>query len=253
MEVSLKDKIKTIFKLMKNKNQNENLNEIIKRLIDATQKNLLKALKPKLEVISLKENMLLSDALEIIKKYNYTKYPVLGEDGEFIGIFYLRDLLKNLEKINELTVRKLTKPAITIPYNYNILQALEFLRSKRVSMAFVINENGIIIGIITIEDLVEEIVGDIKGEYEILDIIKVSDDEYRISGGLSFDEFLNFIRENFNVDLEVEINASTIAGFVMDKLGKIPVVGDKITIGNFIIEVIETDGYRIKLLRLKRK
>lgn len=98
MEVSLKDKIKTIFKLVKNKNQTENVNEIIKRLIDATQKNLLKALKPKLEVISLKENMLLSDALEIIKKYNYTKYPVLDEDGEFIGIFYLRDLLKNLEK-----------------------------------------------------------------------------------------------------------------------------------------------------------
>jgi len=253
MEASLKDKIKTIFNLVRNKNQTENVNEIVKRLIDATQKNLLKALKPKLEIVSLKENMLLSDALEIIKKYNYTKYPVLGENGEFIGIFYLRDLLKNLERINELTVRKLTKPAISIPYNYNILQALEFLRNKRVSMAFVINENGIIIGIITIEDLVEEIVGDIKGEYEVLDIVKISEDEYRISGSLSFDEFLNFIKENFNVELEIESNASTISGFVMNNLNRIPVVGDKITIGNFIIEVIETDGYRVKFLKFRKK
>lgn len=253
MEVSLKDKIKTIFKLVRNKNQNENLNEIIKRLMDATQKNLLKVLKPKLEVISLKENMLLSDALEIIKKYNYTKYPVLGENGEFIGIFYLRDLLKNLEKVNELTVRKLTKPAISIPYNYNILQALEFLRNKRVSMAFVIDENGIIIGIITIEDLIEEIVGDIKGEYEILDIVKISDSEYRISGSLSFDEFLNFVKENFNLELEIESNVSTVAGFVLNNLNKVPTVGDKIIIGDLIIEVIEIDGYRIKFLKVRKK
>ncbi len=226
--------------------------KIIEKVIKASEKSVLNAMKPKSDIITLNENMLLSDVHEIIKNYNYTKYPVLDKEGNFIGIFYIRDFIRNLDRIYELTVRKLTKPPIYIPYNYNIFQAIEFLREKRISIALVIDEHGMVIGMITMEDLVEEIVGDIKGEYEISNIVKISDDEYKVLASISIDEFLEFWEKTFNTKIELDSDFDTLSGLIIQKLKRMPKVGDKIKFDGLIFEVIDVDGYRIKFLKVKR-
>ncbi|MEO0219982.1 MAG: CBS domain-containing protein, partial [candidate division WOR-3 bacterium] len=177
---------------------------------------------------------------------------VIDEEGNFIGIFYIRDFIRNLDKMYELTVRKLTKPPVYIPYNYNIFQAIEFLREKRISIALVIDEHGTVIGMVTMEDLVEEIVGDIKGEYETSNIIKISEEEYKIAGNISIDEFLEFLKEKFNIQISIEDDINTLSGFIMRKIKKMPKIGDKIKIGHLLLEIIEVEGYRIKFVRLKK-
>jgi len=246
--------LRLLIKIHKALKTNDKIKKFINNLIEANKKNLLRVMKSSSEIIKLNENMLVSSAIEFIKKYNYTKYPVVNEKGEFIGIVYIRDIIKNFEDINEITIRKITKPAIYIPYNYSVLKAIEFLKEKRVSIAFVIDQNGRVIGMITMEDLIEEIVGDIKGEYEVMDIIKISENEYKISGSVSIDEFIDFINREFKINLKLEIddNINTISGLISKHLNKVPKVGDKVKLDGFIFEIIEVENYKIKLLKLRK-
>ncbi|MEO0202595.1 MAG: CBS domain-containing protein [candidate division WOR-3 bacterium] len=252
MESSLSSKLKLAIKILGNLNEIKKVEDIIENIVNLTNRNLTRVMKPKSDIITLKENMLLSDAYKIFKEHNYTKYPVIDDKGNFVGIFYIRDFIRNFDKMYELTVRKLTKPAIYIPYNYNIFQAIKFLREKRISIALIIDEHGTVIGMVTMEDLVEEIVGDIKGEYETLDIVKVSDDEYIIAGNMPINEFLKFLENRFNIELKVDEDINTLSGFIIKKNNKMPKVGDKINIGNLLSEIIEVEGYRIKSIRLKK-
>ncbi|MEO0144582.1 MAG: CBS domain-containing protein [candidate division WOR-3 bacterium] len=252
MEGSLSSKLKFAIKILGNLGEIKKVEDVIENVINLKDKSVLRVMKPRADIITLKENMLLSDAYEIIKKYNYTKFPVIDEEGNFIGIFYIRDFIRNLDKMYELTVRKLTKPPVYIPYNYNIFQAIEFLREKRISIALVIDEHGTVIGMVTMEDLVEEIVGDIKGEYETSNIIKISEEEYKIAGNISIDEFLEFLKEKFNIQISIEDDINTLSGFIMRKIKKMPKIGDKIKIGHLLLEIIEVEGYRIKFVRLKK-
>lgn len=254
MEGSLSQKLSFILKIFRYAKKDKQFAKLIKNIIKLNETNLLKAMKPKSSIITLNENSLLSFAYERIKDLNYTKYPVVNDDGEFIGIFYIRDLIRNIDKMNEITIRKLTKPAHYIPYSYSIINAIEFLREKRVSIALVVDENSMVIGMITMEDLLEEIVGDIKNEYEFSNIVRISDNEYKISTSIFIDEFSEFIRENFSINLEVDtdISYNTLSGLLLEKLGKIPKVGDTIKLDGFVFEILEIDGYNIKTVRMKK-
>lgn len=254
MEGSLGKRLSFILKIFRYAKKDKRFAKLIRNLIKLTETNLLKAMKPKSSIITLNENNLLSFAYEKIRDLNYTKYPVVNDDSEFVGIFYIRDLIRNIDKMNETTIRKLTKPAHYIPYSYSIIDAIEFLREKRVSIALVVDENGMVIGMVTMEDLLEEIVGDIKNEYEFLDIVRISDDEYKISSSISIDEFSEFIKENFSVNIEIEPNSTyaTLSGLLLEKLGKVPKVGDTIELDGFVFEILEIDGYKIKTVRMKK-
>jgi CBS domain containing-hemolysin-like protein len=159
-------------------------------------------------------------------------------------------MLKQLrEDHNSLPIRELVRPAYFVPETKKLDDLLREIRQKRTHMAIVVDEYGSVAGLVTIEDLVEEIVGDIQDEYDREENLyeQVTQFEYIFDAKINLDEF----NELMDTDLENE-DYDTLGGFLLGQLDKIPVAGDTITYKNLIFTVLTTRGLRITKVRVER-
>ena len=177
-------------------------------------------------------------------------------------------LIRGLEEGNyldimEINAKKLAKPAEFIPFNFTILEAIEILRDKRIPIALVVDEFGVVIGMVTMEDLVEEIVGDIRQSYQGLLYRKLDEESdtiaYQVDARISIDEFLQFLEREFGIsvsDEEVGEDVNTLAGLILKELGRLPQNGEKVNIpllDGLEIVIKDVDRKRIKSVILKKK
>lgn len=246
---------------------------ILRNLVRADSMPVIRAMTPRVDMKYVRDDTPIEEVLQIFKKYAYTKYPVLEKDsGDFIGILYIKDvflrLIRGLEEGNyldimEINAKKLAKPAEFIPFNFTILEAIEILRDKRIPIALVVDEFGVVIGMVTMEDLVEEIVGDIRQSYQGLLYRKLDEESdtiaYQVDARISIDEFLQFLEREFGIsvsDEEVGEDVNTLAGLILKELGRLPQNGEKVNIpllDGLEIVIKDVDRKRIKSVILKKK
>ena len=145
----------------------------------------------------------------------------------------------------------MTRPVLFIPESKSLEELLDEFQAKRVHLAVVIDEYGGVSGIVTIEDLLEEIVGEIRDEFDVNEDISVmkpvGNNQYLIDARMSIDQ----LNEDLNSSVEND-GFDTVGGFVFDRMGKIPVVGDTVTYDGIRIEVLSTVGRRLRTLRVTR-
>ncbi len=246
---------------------------ILNNLVRADSMPVIRAMTPRVDMKYVRDDTPVEEVLQIFKKYAYTKYPVLEKDsGDFIGILYIKDvflrLIRGLEEGNyldimEINAKKLAKPAEFIPFNFTILEAIEILREKRIPIALVVDEFGVVIGMVTMEDLVEEIVGDIRQSYQGYLYRRLEEESdtiaYQVDARISIDEFLQFIRKEFGINIsdeEVGEDVNTLAGLILKELGRLPGNGEKVNIpllDSLEIMINDVDRKRIKSVILKKK
>jgi len=171
----------------------------------------------------------------------------------FIGILNVKDYMavgKNLDKRRFMNL--LTQP-LFVPESAEAYKVLKFFREKRLHFCVVVNEYGSIEGIITPHDILENLIGDIPAEGEKYepDIFVRDDKSFLVSGDASV-EILDSIFENYQTNLE-DVEYTTVAGFVLSKIDKIPQVGDKVEFNNYIIEIVDIDGKRIDKILIRKK
>jgi len=167
-----------------------------------------------------------------------------------VGMIYAKDLLRSLAaQERPATLRALARPAFFIPESKHVDELLGELRRQRVHIAIVVDEYGGTAGLVTIEDLLEEIVGEIEDEYDRNEatVERLGDDEAIVDARASID----LLDELFGLDIQ-DADVDTIGGFVYDHLGKIPVAGDEVHVGNLTITVLSVTGHRMKKLRIVR-
>lgn len=175
----------------------------------------------------------------------YSRFPVYSEDMDnIIGILVLKDVYR--EKINrgEITdLKKIMRKALFVPETKHIDDLFKEMQQSRSHIALLIDEYGGFSGIVTIEDLLEEIVGNIFDEHDLAyqDIVKTGDREYLINGKVSIDQ----INDDLYIKLNDE-NADTIGGYFIEKLGRVPEPGDKVYLDEGEMEVLRVEGKRIK-------
>ena len=206
------------------------------------------------QMVTIPENFTTKQAVPQMIDSAHSRYPVVSEDGDkIIGILLAKDLLKYVltEHADNIQIRQLIRPAIFIPESKRLNILLREFRLNRNHIAIVIDEYGAIAGLITIEDVLEVIVGAIEDEYDVAEephIRAENNESYMVDALTPVPEFNEFFNTNFNED-EVD----TIGGLILQQLSHLPQKGEKIELGPFLFTVIEASNRGINTLNLVRK
>ena len=197
----------------------------------------------------------LDDLLHLVIDTAHSRFPVYEKEREnIIGILMAKDLLK-LQRAPELTVRALLRPAVFVPESKGLNDLLREFRGNRNHLAVVIDEFGRVAGLITIEDVLEQIVGEIEDEFDIAedegDIFALADRSYRVSG----DTAIERVDEAFGVTLASSDSANefnTIGGLIAHEMGHVPKRGEQHTLAGLQFAVLHTKGGAIKWFKVSR-
>lgn len=246
----------------------EDEREMIRGIFDLEDTTVRELMVPRIDITAVPVDTPLSDILEVIVEKGYSRIPVYEENIDNIqGILYAKDLLKYMvpmvqerQMATQLTItsppplRDLLRRPYFIPESKRVDDLLKELQHAKVHIAIVVDEYGGTAGLVTIEDLLEEIVGEIQDEYdhEIAPIERISEDVLSVDGRVSLDD----VNQELDVNLAAE-EYDTIGGLVLDQIGSVPTVGTVIDVtdqdGHLMqIEVMDTDGRRIKRVRVKK-
>ena len=182
----------------------------------------------------------------------HSRFPVTeGSEDEIIGILLAKDLLRYYADPEEFNIRDMLRPAVFIPESKRLNVLLKDFRSNRNHMAIVVNEYGGIAGLVTIEDVLEQIVGEIEDEYDFdeeeANIVMESDGLYRVKAITEIDSFNEALGANFNSD-----DYDTIGGLVLNKFGRVPNRNEAVIIGDFKFTVQRADSRRLHMLKVEK-
>ncbi len=219
---------------------------ILKKVIEMSDQKVAEAMTPRTEIVGVEINTSIDEAIDVFIESGFSKLPVYVESLDHIkGIILAYDMFKRPESIESI-IREVP----FIPETKRSLETLNELLSENASMAVVVDEFGGTAGIVTIEDIIEEMVGEIRDEYDVEDEVmkKLSDNAFLFSGKVEIDA----INEEFHLGIP-EGEYETIAGYIITKLGRIPKKGEKISIDNFIIEILFAEKTKIDLIKLRLK
>jgi putative hemolysin len=215
---------------------------LIDEVITAGGQELAEVMVPRTEVEFLDGDLPLHKAVAKVRQLPHSRYPVVEDSADdVIGFVHVRDLLDPDLAHRTLRVEQLVRPVLRFPDSKAILPAMQQMRDAGCHLAIVVDEYGGTAGIVTLEDLVEELVGDIRDEFDVRDETSVKPGgEAVVDGLLSIDDFA----DDVGVQLP-EGPYETVAGFIIAELGRLPVAGDTLAFEGTILRVIELDGRRI--------
>jgi CBS domain containing-hemolysin-like protein len=219
--------------------------EMLYKVFDFADKEAADVMVPRPEVVALSIDLPPEQALEAVMEAPFTRYPVYrGNLDDVVGVLHVRDLFHALRDrgMEQVQIEDIVRPAHIVPETKDLAALLTEFRRTNQHMAIVVDEYGEVEGIVTLEDLLEEIVGEIEDEFDLPDesIEQVDDDTVKIDGTFPIDDF----NERFHTNLPAE-DYHTVAGFVFGLLGRQPEVGDDVSHDGLRFDVLEVDGSRI--------
>src|SRR5437588_4695335 len=225
--------------------------EMIHSIFEFADTTVREVMVPRIDMVTLESNATVDEAVDLALQGGHSRIPVYEENiDNIIGVLYIKDMLKQLrEGHNNYPVRDLVREAYFVPETKKLDDLLREIQKRRVHMAIIVDEYGSVAGLVTIEDLVEEIVGDIQDEYDREEKLyeQVNENEYIFNAKISIDEFNEIMGMSLG-DTDYE----TLGGFLYAQLDKIPNVGDTITFENVKFTVLSTRGRRITQVRVQR-
>lgn len=186
----------------------------------------------------------LAENMAVVRTSHHTRYPLCVEDkDQVIGTIHVRDLLNIKSGQASFDLRRLMRPIVVIPEAMPIPRALRLMQQRHVQMVLVADEYGGTAGLITMEDLVEEIVGEIQDEHEAEeppDILPLADGCYEFDGMVLLDDIADILPITFE-----EPEEDTIGGYIFGLLGRKPEVGDEVHIAGYTFKILKTEGFRV--------
>jgi putative hemolysin len=225
--------------------------EMLYKVFDFADKEVHEVMVPRPEVVAISISLPTEEALGALLESPYTRYPVYRDSlDEIAGILHVRDLFHALHDrgMEHVEIGELLRPVYIVPETKDLAALLAEFRKQNQHMAVVVDEYGAMQGIVTLEDLLEEIVGEIEDEFDLPDesVERIDDNHIRIDGTFPIDDF----NEQFGTRLEVE-DYHTMAGTVFGALGRAPEVGDEVTMDGLSLRVVEVEGSRIQRLEVE--
>jgi len=225
--------------------------EMLYKVFDFAQKEAADVMVPRPDVVALPIELGPEEALRLVLDSPYTRYPVYRESlDDVLGILHIRALVAALNDhtLAEVAIEELLRPAYVVPETKDLGALLAEFRKTNQHMAVVVDEYGAMAGIVTLEDVLEEIVGDIEDEFDLPDesVERVSESTIRIDGSFTIDDF----NEQFGTELETD-DFHTVAGYVFGHLGRAAQVGDEVSERTLAFRVLETSGTRIQRLEVE--
>lgn len=225
--------------------------EMIHNVFELADTSVREVMVPRIDMVTVEADASVEEAMRLIVQGGQSRIPVYdGSIDNIIGVLYAKDLLRSVAAHQHpASVRELVREAYFVPESKRLDDLLRELQQQRVHMAIVVDEYGAVAGLVTIEDLVEEIIGDIQDEYDKEELLveRISADEYLVDAKISLDELNEVLDTNLTSE-EYE----TLGGFVYAQLDKIPTVGDVVRHDGFTFTILGTKGRRVTKVKVVR-
>ncbi len=227
--------------------------KILKGIINFGNIDAREIMKPRIDIMAIDIKTPFKELIPGIIESGYSRIPVFSASIDNIqGVLYIKDLLPHLHKPDSFNWQSLIRPAYYIPEIKRINELLEEFQTKKIHLAIVIDEYGGTSGIITLEDILEEIVGDIPGESDNTDIAfeKLNENEYIFEGKTQLHDFCKVLNIAYDPFIDIRGESDTLAGLMLEMAGVIPDKGFSVTLENFMFEIHSVDSRRIKKIRV---
>ncbi len=204
---------------------------------------------PRSQMVVVPQDAEIEAIVPLVAESAHSRYPVIAEDRtEVVGILLVKDLLLHSLKDRSALVRDVMRPALFVPESKRLNILLLDFRATRSHMAIVVDEYGAAAGLVTIEDVLEQIVGDIEDEHDFGEeefIFRKSDHEFTLKALMPIEDFNDYFEADFKDD-----EFDTLGGLLVHQLGHVPKRGEKVSLDRFNFSVLRTDSRRIELLKL---
>ena len=217
--------------------------EMLRGIFELGQTPVKEIMVPWTDVISMNINCTKSEALEMFAKYRFSRLPVYeGKTENIIGMIHQRDIITLFLSKDDNALRSLLRPIIFIPESVKVNQLLREFREKHMHMAMILNEFGSIIGLVTLEDILEEIVGEIndEDETEIQKIIQLEKGGWLVDAKIDLDDLEKVLKITFESE-----NAITLGGFITEQLQRLPQKGERLLFKNLYFQVQKSSRKRV--------
>jgi len=227
--------------------------KILEGIVSFGNTDTKQVMRPRIDIFALREDMKFVEVIEEIQKHGYSRIPVFSDHiDQVIGVLYVKDLLLYIDRKNFNWVSLVREPYF-VPENKKLDDLLLEFQEKKIHLAIVVDEYGGTSGIVTLEDIIEEIVGDISDEFDDEDLIfsKLDDFNYVFEGKTTLKDFYRVAKIENEADFEEQKGESeTIAGFVLEIAGSFPKRGSKVVFKNYQFVVESLDKKRLKQIKI---
>ncbi len=233
---------------------NKDEQKIFQGIVTFGNTETVQIMKPRTEVCAIPDDETYENVLKIILKNGYSRNPVYnGSIDNIVGVLYAKDLLAHLNK-KQFKWQNLLREAFFVPENKKLDDLLADFQEMKNHMAIVVDEYGGTSGVVTLEDVIEEIVGDINDEFdnEDLNYSKIDKNNYIFEGKITIKDLCKVLDEDEDVFEEEKGESETLAGFILEISGKFPKKGEKINFNKYIFVVEALDRKRIKQIKVTR-
>jgi len=225
--------------------------ELIQSALEFGSTLVREIMTPRNDIVAVDEKTSIAELKDLIASAKHSRIPVYRENlDQIVGIVYVRNLLSHLQVGSEAkSIRPLLNEVPMVPESKRVFELLKQMQARAEQMAIVVNEYGTVSGLVTIEDLLEEIVGEIRDEDESrrADIVNDGEGGFLVRGGFEVDKLEEVLGVEFG-----EHSAATISGLVVDHLGVVPAAGEVIYLDGVSLQVLSSDRKRIHSLRVRR-
>jgi magnesium and cobalt transporter len=227
---------------------------MLQGVLDVSQTQVRDVMVPRYQMVVLERDAPKAEILRVIVDSGHSRYPVIGEDrDEVVGVLLAKDILKYFVETpdQEFDLRRFIRPAIVIPESKRLNTLLKEFRISRNHLAIVVDEYGATAGLLTIEDVLEEIVGEIGDEYDAQEaepIQKQADNRYQVLALARIEDFNRYFGTEFD-----DSDNATVGGLVMYELGRLPRKGESVSFGGFRFKVTQADRRRLHMLEVARE
>jgi len=224
--------------------------ELLQSIVDFTETVVREVMTPRPDIVAVRADATLQDLRTLFREQQYSRMPVYRDNlDNIIGIVFVKDLVA-LPPTAEPPITTLMRAAYFVPESKRVSELLKEMQRRQAQMAIVVDEYGGTAGLVTVEDLLEEIVGEIRDEYDVESetVVEEKDGTFVFSGKVSVDE----VMDRLGVEIERE-GFETVGGYLLSHLGRMPYVGERFEVDLLDVEVLEVERRRITKVRLRRQ
>jgi len=229
--------------------------KILEGIVKFGNTDVKQIMKPRTDVEGFSNKMIYRELLEGILESGYSRVPVYEESlDKIVGIIHIKDLLPHIDEVDGFGWQSLMRPPFFVPESKMIDDLLEEFREKKVHLAIVVDEYGGCEGLVTLEDIIEEIVGDISDEFDDDEVVysKLDDDNYVFEGKTNLKQFYRVIKIDGERFEKQKGEADTLAGFILEQSGKMPMKNQKVSFEKYEFTIESVDKRRIKRVKVTR-
>ena len=228
--------------------------KLLQSIVDFGDTLVREVMTPRPDMVAIPANSTLAEVRALFLEQEYSRIPVYGENlDNILGLVFVKDLIRFRDANEAANLQRdlphLLRPATFVPETKRVAELLKEFQQKQTQIAIIVDEYGGTAGLATIEDLLEELVGEIRDEYDVETepVVEEPDGSFVFSGKVNFD----LVRERLNVEVEPE-GFETVGGYVLTRVGRVPAVGEMFQLDDMTVEVLEAERRRIHRVRFRR-